>query len=217
MKAIKLSLSLALALAAISASAQSINANANVNVKALNAEVKANATTSKGNEVSAAAGEVRSMNETEKKTFLTTVKTHAELQSKQDLDNFAKGVMIKDENVSAVEADDSNVEVHYKLPAKFLGIFSTGLDAIANVSFESEKTGRGPKEVTVKFPWYRLFFSLSTSTRAEVLQAAIDKSVQVNAQTPRDNAYAQNGVTVQLISSILKGIRAEIETKAEVK
>ena len=208
MKLIKISIALTLALTALRATSQSINAKVGAKV-----DVKVNASSTKGNEVSAAASEVRGWDESDKKEFLTTVKAHAELKSEQDLDNFAKGVMIKDSNVNAVEADDNNVEVRYKLPAKFLGVFSADLNTIANVTFETKKTGRGPKEVTVRFPWYRMFFSLSTSTRQEILQVAIDKSVQVEAQYPRDNVYAQNGVTVQLISNILKGIRAKIEVK----
>jgi len=220
MKLTNIAVAGAVLLSPVLAFGQNINVNVNANVKAGDTEVKAETKTEAKAEVKsessvrAQAREVRGWDETEKKDFLVSVKSQAQLKSSQDLDNFAKGVMIKDENVAGVQADESAVEVRYKLPAKFLGIFESNINAITNVSFETNKQGRGPKEVTVRFPWYRMFFSLSTSTREEILQTAIDKTVQVEAQTPRDNTYAQNGTTINLISNILKGIRAEVKASA---
>lgn len=232
MKKIPVLISLGLLSLAMSASALDVGVSTSVDakVKAIGnstssvksqANVKASTTVKVSGQssstVSAAARDIRGWSESDKKAFLTTVKTHAELKSGQDLENFAKGVMLKDPNVSAVTTDEDEVEVRYKLPAKFLGIFSANLSAITNVTFESDKFGRGPKEVTVKFPWYRMFYSLSSSTREAVLKTAIETSVEANAQTPRDNAYAQNGVTINLVSSILKGIRAELSASTTVK
>lgn len=192
--------------------AQDVSVNVNANLKATEAQVKSDVKVGvkSTSTVSTEAREIRGWSETEKKDFLSGVKAQAQLKSGQDLDNFAKGVMLKDDAVSLVASDEAGVEVKYKLPAKFLGIFSTDITTITNVSFETNKQGRGPKEVTVKFPWYRMFFSLSEEAREDVLETAITKSVELNAQTPRDNHYAQNGITINLISSILKGIRAEI-------
>jgi len=193
--------------------------NATSSVKSQN-EVKVQSTSSKNQStssstVSASATQIRGWSESDKREFLSTVKAQAQLKSGQDLDNFAKGVMLKDENVTAVDAGDNNVEVRYKLPAKFLGIFSTEISAITKVTFETDKNGRGPKEVTVKFPWYRRFFSLATSTREDLLKTAIDQKVQTEAST--SNAYAQNGLTIQLISEVLKAIRAEISASTTAK
>lgn len=226
-------LALSLALSPLFATAQGLDASSGVKVNAgvggVNADLKANATATAnqsknddksgegGNAVSASAREVRGWSDDEKKDFLLTVKAHAQLKSEQDLNNFAKGVMLKDNNVRAVETDDDSVEVSYKLPAKFLGVFSADLSAIANVTFEQEKTGRGPKEVTVRFPWYRMFFSLSAEVREEVLETAIDSAVKIRAQVPRDNVQAQNGVTVQIISEILKAIRAKLEVSTTTR
>jgi hypothetical protein len=228
MKTITTVIVLAISFAAVSASAQTLNTNVSgkvdVNVgsdSSVKAETKTEAKSQnsedKGNAVSARASAIRGLSENDKKEFLTTVKVHSQLKSEQDLDMFAKGVMIKDENVSAVTASENNVEVRYKLPAKFLGVFGTELGAVTKVTFETEKTGRGPKEVSVKFPWYRMFFSLSTSTREAVLQEAIDARVQIDAQYPRDNTHAQNGATVNIISSVLKSLRAKVEASAEAK
>ena len=195
----------------------SVNVNSKAEVKTekdKEVNVNANANANASSSVSASAREINGWSDSDKKDFLMTVKSNVELRTGKDMENFAKGVMIKDENVTEVNSNTENVEVHYKLPAKFLGIFSASIDAITNVTFETDKMGRGPKEVTVKFPWYRRFFSLDSSVREDILQAAIDKSVQINAQYPRDNSYAQNGVTVNIISSILKGIRAKLSIEA---
>lgn len=197
--------------------ASALEVDASVNLKNEN---KGNGTYSLANQgkgsstVSTSAREIRGWDDADKKEFLSKVKLEAQLKSGQDLENFAKGVMLKDKNVSEVNSGETDVEVHYKLPAKFLGVFESEIDAITNVSFLTNKQGRGPTFVTVKFPWYKRFFSLASSTREEILQTALDKNIQLYAQTPRDNTYAQNGVTVQLISDILKGIRAKIEASA---
>jgi len=207
MKKYGIALAIAFALFPLLALGQSVNTSATATANQNKDE----------NTISAEARKIRGWSESEKKDFLTTVKTHAQLKSGQDLDNFAKGVMIKDEKVEEVETNESVVEVRYKLPAKFLGVFGVDLSAIVNVKFETKKTGRGPKEVTVKFPWYRMFFSLSSEARAEVLQTALDAAVTVRAQVPRDNVHAQNGVTVQTISDVLKALRVKIKVGASAQ
>ncbi|MEK7575364.1 MAG: hypothetical protein AAB511_04020 [Patescibacteria group bacterium] len=175
--------------------------------------------TTSASAVSLEARTIQGWNDQEKSDFLLTVKTHAQLQSGQDLENFAKGVMASDEHVKAVAASDTHVEVNYRLPAKFLGVFKTDLDALADVSFDQEKKGSGPKEVTVRFPWYRMFFSLDSDVRADVLQSAIEASVKSDSDTLRAdasaNVTARNGRVIQLISAILKNIRASVDAEAE--
>lgn len=94
--------------------------------------------------------EVRGWDPKKKEEFLANVKTHAELKSGQDLENFARGVLIKDENVEDIAVGEENVRISYKQPAKFLGIFNASLTMQA----EASSDGR----VKVKFPWYRVFF-----------------------------------------------------------
>ncbi len=88
---------------------------------------------------------------------------------------------------------------------------------MTDVSFD-EKAGNGPKEVTVKFPWYRLFYSLDSDTQADVLESAIATQVSndggIANSTANANISARNGRTIQLISSILKAIRASVEAEA---
>ncbi|TAK56865.1 hypothetical protein EPO17_03500 [Patescibacteria group bacterium] len=208
-------------------SSAAVNANVNSNVYG-NVE-RGNATSSANSNadgsatlgVSLDAKAIRGWSEGEKSDFLLTVKNHAQLQSGQDLENFAKGVMAADAHVDAVVTDDSHVKVSYKMPAKFLGMFQTEIDAMANVSFDTDKPGNGPKEVTVRFPWYRMFYNLDSEVKADILENAVEASIQSDANTAGSttsaNVSARNGRTVQLISNTLKNIRANAEATAEAE
>ena len=172
-----------------------------------------NTTTSSA--VRLSAREIRGWSDDEKSAFLLTVKGHAQLQSDQDLENFAKGVIAADANVEAVVADDSHVRVSYKLPARFLGIFATEIDAVANVSFDEETNANSAQEVSVKFPWYKMFYSLDSDTRAEVLETAVESSVSSDNSGTSASVASRNGKTIQLISDTLKGVRASMEVSGE--
>ncbi len=170
-------------------------------------------------EVDLEANEVEDWTDQQKSDFLLTVKQHAQLRSGQDLELFAKGVMAADANVRKVEADESHVEISYKMPAKFLGLFRTELSANTDVKFDEKAHGNGPKEVTVRFPWYRMFYSLDSDVRSDILKAAVEASVKSEGNngnaTSTAAVSARNGRVIQLISNILKGIRANAEADAK--
>lgn len=170
-----------------------------------------------GSVVSVAAKEMRGWDSDAKAKFLLTVKSQAELRSEADLDNFAKGVLLKDENIKEVEAKDNHVSVTYKMPAKFLGIFATELGATANVTATTtSQSGTPKKEVTVKFPWYRIFYSLNAEARADVIETAIENSLSVESGVSLDTA-AEEGRTIQILSNILKSIRAKVAASGEAE
>jgi hypothetical protein len=122
--------------------------------------------------VSVSAVEVRGWDAEEKEAFLSTVKTHAELHSQMDLEHFAQGILLKDENVFEVEVDDAMLTMHYKMPGRLFGIFTASFTAQA----EAHTNG----EVKVKFPWYSFLYS-KYGTAAEVeseLSAAIEADLE---------------------------------------
>ena len=163
--------------------------------------------------VSVEARDINGWDAETKTEFLGSVKAYAELKSKQDLENFAKGVVVEDDQVQVVNSDDSSVEVSYKLPAKFLGIFKTTVDTTVELSFES--TGKNtPEEVTVRFPWYRWLFSLSDQAKSNVLQNAVNSAIDTKVSASA-NIYARNGQAIQIISDILKEIRLQSEVSAQ--
>ena len=104
-----------------------------------------------------------------KEEFLQTVKTHAQVQSGQDLENFATGVLLKDENIKSVDIEESQTKVVYKVPAKFLGIFSA--------SINSEVTVDNENRVKVKFPWYRFLYNLPTELQAKTLEEGLSSEL----------------------------------------
>jgi len=129
--------------------------------------------------VSVRAVDVRGWDEKKKDAFLKTVKTHAEIQSKKDLENFAQGVLLKNENITEIEIEHDgakfqSLKMDYRTPAKFLGIFKTSLKASVEIDAQNK--------VKVAFPWFRFLFSepVSVQDMREVAQSAIDKEVQVS-------------------------------------
>jgi len=100
--------------------------------------------------ISVKAVEVRGWDPKQKETFLAEVKTYAEVQSGEDLENFAKGVLLKDSNVASIVLAEESTQVVYSIPVKFLGVFNTSLNAQVDVNAE----GR----VKVKYPWLGFLF-----------------------------------------------------------
>jgi len=102
------------------------------------------------NTVSIDARKIRGWDEKKKSDFLETVKEHAEVKSRQELENFAKGVLLRDENVKSIQADEEKVKMEYKMPARFLGIFNTSLVARTEVTHDGS--------VKVAYPWHSFLF-----------------------------------------------------------
>ena len=116
--------------------------------------------------VSASAAEVRGWDIKKKESFLSDVKEHAEVNSATDLENFAKGVLLRDNSIDAIDIKADKIKVNHRAPVKFLGLFSTTLPAETEV----DKQGR----VKVKFPWYGFLFSGKLS--ASDVEASLEDS-----------------------------------------
>jgi len=170
-----------------------------------------------GKGVSASAIEVRGWDATTKQEFLAEVKAHAQVQSNQDLENFAKGILIEDENVTEVEADENEVTVQYRVPAKFLGIFSLGLPVSVTIEAHGEGAGASSvsERVKVKFPWQRIFFSIDESVREEALRQVVSAEVEGEVQTATTFEVREQARLFQLLSNVLKRVRdASLEANA---
>ena len=137
------------------------------------------------------AVEVRGWDPEKKKEFLATVKAHAELKSGQDLENFARGILLKDENIESLESNDESVEIAYKMPAKFLGVVPASIRANTSVSTRSKSTNTTDTQarVKVKFPWYRFLFRLDGNVKADSLASVIEEALlaigDASADDPR--------------------------------
>ena len=121
------------------------------------------------------AVEVRGWDPKKKQEFLQTVKTHAEIKSGQDLENFARGVLLQDENIKKLEITPEGLNMKYRVSAKLFRL----IPFYFNAKVESNIGGR----VKVKFPWYRFLFSKSVS--AADLEEASQKAVEGKTQASR--------------------------------
>jgi len=163
----------------------------------------------RGSSVSVDAVEVRGWDEQRKADFLREVKKHAEIQSGQDLENFARGVLLRDENVDEVELGEDDVRMDYRLPAKFLGIFPALIRArttvVTNQTDEtnSDKFGR----VKIKFAWYHVFFRKFVSE--DELEQEINDEVLVAFENNGSQAEADDR-PVETLSLNYGKIQAEV-------
>ena len=140
--------------------------------------------------ISVNAVEVRGWDPKMKEEFLLTVKEHAELKSGQDLENFARGVLVKDENVENVAIGEEGVQISYRQPAKFLGIFSSSLVMRA----EADKEGR----VKVRFPWYGFLFRKHVSA----IDVQVDAEKEVTSIKQTMQTQVKEGASDQELEAI---------------
>ncbi len=117
--------------------------------------------------------EVRGWDPEKKKEFLESIKEHAQAKSSQDLENFARGVLLQDENAESVVIGEEGVRLNYRMPAKFLGIFNSSLTARIEVDSESR--------VKVKYPWFRFLFKNPLSVPD--IQKSVEKGTEGVKQT----------------------------------
>lgn len=155
-----------------------------------NTDVTVNA----GSAVSVKAVEVRGWDPAKKEEFMATVKAHAELKSGQELENFARGILLNDEKASEVTVDDNGVGMKYQIPAKFLGVFNasvrthTSVDAMGNV--------------TVEYPWYAFLFKKYVSS--DEVKADITTALEAEASTSGKTDAAKKGGLLNALHMTLK-------------
>ncbi len=152
---------------------------------------------------------VRGWDPKKKEEFLSTVKDWAELKSGQDLENFATGVLIKDQNVESISMNFEKIKVDYKMPAKFLGLFNASLTAHTEVDTDSR--------VKVKFPWLAFLYTKPASAAIEQgVTAGLKQVMQTQVRTAGDgsesaitelqNALQKTAQTLQTMSSVMKAM-----------
>ncbi len=120
-----------------------------------------------------AVGDVKGLTTEQKQIFLTTVKTWAQVQSEQDLQNFALGAMLADDvPTETLSLNYEEIKFEYKLPAKLFGFIPTNYRAeVAVNKSDNWETG----QVKVKFPWYA--FLLRKGLSANELTHTVQQGV----------------------------------------
>ncbi|OGG79973.1 hypothetical protein A3A39_01155 [Candidatus Kaiserbacteria bacterium RIFCSPLOWO2_01_FULL_54_13] len=150
----------------------------------------------RGNAVSAYAVEVRGWDPKQKQEFLATVKAHTQVQSGQDLENFAKGVLLKDENIEEVSADKGTVTVKYQANGKLLGFIPISFTETVELETKGEAAG----SVKVKFPWFAFLVTtdVSAGDLEEELAKGQEKWLHVESWSFPALAEAFNTLTIVL-------------------
>lgn len=124
---------------------------------------------------------------------LTTIKTD------DDLKAYNSVVIETNPNISTISAGDGSVEITYRHPAKFLGIWRTSLSATARVE--------NNERVSIQLPWYSFLFSTGKGDVEKTINVNLenDAMVQVNSDggasadlTVQNEARAINIVTSQI-------------------
>lgn len=138
------------------------------------------------------AVEVRGWDPKQKEAFLADVKERVELTSGQDLENFARGVLIQDENIEQISLNFEKIKVDYKMPAKFLGIIP--------ITLKTTVEATSGERVKVKFPWYSFLFSISNELKAPALEEALEEVSKVDFQS----SIQEQARVFQTISNVLK-------------
>lgn len=161
-------------------------------------KVQMNTSASMRGGISVAAGDVNGLTAEEKATFLTAVKTHAQVRSGQDLENFAKGVLVAHESIENVSLEEKKIVVAQRTQAKFLGFFPISYVQEVEVETAAETSER----VKVRFPWFA--FLLSGKVTADELAAELGDN----------DTWVRGNVTVEAdIAEVLDTVVSFLEMK----
>jgi len=110
-----------------------------------------------------AAGDINGLTDEERQTFLTTVKTWAEVRSEQDMQNFALGVMMqKEQPAESLSLNYEKIRFTYNMPAKLFGFIPTSYRAEVAID-RGDNDNWDFDRVKVKFSWYAFLFRKDTS------------------------------------------------------
>ena len=161
------------------------------------------------NNVSVKAVEVRGWDPDKKQAFLGTVKAHAEVKSGQDLENFATGVLLKDENIESVSFNNGEIKVEYKAQGKLFGFIPHTYRETITVDAKAEASGR----VKVRFPWYQSLLTPGLSAD-DITKSLGDNLVNFNPLATGAAAVSANAeADAHTLAGALEAISSVLKTK----
>lgn len=152
-----------------------------------------------GESVSVSAAQVRGWDDATKKEFIEGAKAHAELASQQDLENFAKGILIEDEVIEDVVFEEKEMRVTYKNSGKLFGFIplSFNEEVVASAEEGAELA------IAVKSPWYAFLVKRDISGD-EVAQEAKKKHRETIQIESWSFGASNSGSLLKTISNVLK-------------
>ena len=158
------------------------------------------------NIISAEAREIRGWDEKKKNDFLETVKEYSQVKSEQELENFAKGVLLKDENMKSIQTGEDSVEIEYEMPARFLNIFNASLVVRAEVA-----SGR---LVKIKYPWLSFLF------KKFVVTSDIESEVKASLPEIGDEvlvSFEARALAIKILSNIMKNKHDTVKNSSNIR
>lgn len=160
------------------------------------------------NLVSISAVEVRGWNDAQKAEFLATVRTHAEVRSGQDLENFARGVMLENQAMEEIAFNYEKVKLKYESKGKLFGFIPVSFKKDVEVDLTEEDTDA---RVKVKFPWYR--FMMSVDVPAEELEGAIGEGMADVLAGATTTAQLSLEARVTVMAKMMNTVSNVLKTK----
>jgi len=150
------------------------------------------------NAVSVSAVEVRGWDPKEKQEFLATVKTHAQVRSEQDLENFAKGVLLENENKEEISLNFEKITMEHRSSGKLFGFIPISFTQRVELEAEGDDAGR----VKVKMPWFS--FLLKADVPAEDIETEVEASISANLGNNENWDFGGQAEIIATISNVLK-------------
>jgi hypothetical protein len=120
------------------------------------------------------------------------------VQSEQDLENFAKGVLLENENVEEFSLNYEKIEVKYRSSGRLFGFIPISFTQRVELDAEEEDTGR----VKVKMPWFA--FLLKADVSAEDIEEEVQASISGNLGNNENWDFGAQAEIIASISNILK-------------
>ncbi len=161
-----------------------------------------------GNVISAAAKGVRGWDSAEKQQFLANVKTFAQVQSGQDLEQFAQGVLLKDENISDVQYTNKELSVEYKGKAKLFAFIPLAYTHRVVIDTDAPASNR----VKVHFPWYG--FLLKSGIDTEYIKTAI--AVDLSGDLASSDLGLRTSAYASALETVVKVLKKRHEIAANI-
>ena len=151
-----------------------------------------------GNAVSVSAVEVRGWDPKQKQEFLATVKAHAQVRSEQDLENFAKGVLLENENKEEISLNFEKITMEHRSSGKLFGFIPISFTQRVELEAEGDDAGR----VKVKMPWFS--FLLKADVPAEDIETEAEASISANLGNNENWDFGGQAEIIATISNVLK-------------
>lgn len=160
------------------------------------------------NLVSISAVEIRGWDDTKKKEFLATVRTHAEVRSEQDLENFARGVMLENQAMEEIAFNYEKIKLKYESEGKLFGFIPVSFKKDVEIDLAEEDVAA---RVKVKFPWYR--FMMRVDVPADELEGAIGEGMSDVLAGATTTAQLSLEARVTIMAKMMNTVSNVLKTK----